>query len=72
LSGTTDILGHEPMGVVVEVGSDVKKLEKGDRVVAPFVIACGERFFCKKGLFSCCDNSNPNAKLAESSPSARR
>ena len=60
-----DILGHEPMGVVVEVGSAVKKLRKGDRVVVPFVIACGECFFCRKGLFSCCDTSNPNAKMAE-------
>jgi threonine dehydrogenase-like Zn-dependent dehydrogenase len=45
-----DILGHEPMGIVVEVGSAVKKLKKDDRVVVPFVIACGECFFCKKGL----------------------
>lgn len=60
-----DILGHEPMGVVVEVGAAVKKLQRGDRVVVPFVIACGNCFFCSKGLFSCCDNSNPNAKLAE-------
>jgi threonine dehydrogenase-like Zn-dependent dehydrogenase len=60
-----DILGHEPMGIVVEVGAAVKKLNKGDRVVVPFVIACGECFFCKKGLFSCCDTSNPNAKMAE-------
>lgn len=59
-----DILGHEPMGIVVEVGSAVKKLKKGDRVVVPFVIACGDCFFCKKKLFSCCDNSNPNASLA--------
>ncbi|MEO6572315.1 MAG: zinc-dependent alcohol dehydrogenase, partial [Polyangiaceae bacterium] len=59
-----DILGHEPMGVVVEVGTAVKKLKKGDRVVVPFVIACGDCFFCKKKLFSCCDRSNPNAKLA--------
>lgn len=60
-----DILGHEPMGVVVEVGREVKNLKNGDRVVVPFVIACGSCFFCKKGLFSCCDTSNPNAKLAE-------
>lgn len=59
-----DILGHEPMGEVVEVGSDVKNLKVGDRVVVPFVIACGECFFCKKGLYSCCDVSNPNAKIA--------
>ena len=60
-----DILGHEPMGVVVEVGREVKNLKRGDRVVVPFVIACGACFFCKKGLFSCCDTSNPNAKVAE-------
>jgi threonine dehydrogenase-like Zn-dependent dehydrogenase len=60
-----DILGHEPMGIVVEVGSAVKKLKKGDRVVVPFTISCGECWFCKKGLFSCCDTSNPNAKIAE-------
>ena len=59
-----DILGHESMGVVVEVGSAVKNIKKGDRVVVPFVIACGECFFCKKGLFSCCDTSNPNAAVA--------
>ena len=59
-----DILGHEPMGVVVEVGSAVKNLKKGDRVVVPFTISCGECFFCKKGLFSSCDTSNPNAALA--------
>jgi threonine dehydrogenase-like Zn-dependent dehydrogenase len=59
-----DILGHEPMGEVVEVGSGVKNLKVGDRVVVPFVIACGECFFCKKGLFSCCDISNPNAEIA--------
>ena len=59
-----DILGHESMGVVVEVGSAVKNLKKGDRVVVPFVIACGDCFFCKKGLFACCDTSNPNAAVA--------
>jgi threonine dehydrogenase-like Zn-dependent dehydrogenase len=60
-----DILGHEPMGVVVEVGSAVKKLKKGDRVVVPFTIACGNCFFCDKTLYSCCDNSNPNAEMAK-------
>jgi threonine dehydrogenase-like Zn-dependent dehydrogenase len=60
-----DILGHEPMGIVVDVGSGVKTLKKGDRVVVPFIIACGTCFFCAKGLFSCCDTSNPNAKLAQ-------
>ncbi len=59
-----DILGHEPMGIVVEVGSAVKKLKKGDRVVVPFVIACGGCFFCSKQLYSCCDTTNPNAAEA--------
>jgi len=60
-----DVLGHEPMGVVDEVGSAVTKLKKGDRVVVPFVIACGHCFFCSKSLFSCCDTTNPNAAVAE-------
>jgi threonine dehydrogenase-like Zn-dependent dehydrogenase len=59
-----DILGHEPMGVVVEVGSSVKRLKKGDRVVVPFTISCGSCFFCEKKLFSCCDRTNPNAAMA--------
>ena len=59
-----DIMGHEPMGVVVEVGKSVTKLRKGDRVVVPFVLACGRCFFCQKDLFSCCDTSNPNAAMA--------
>jgi threonine dehydrogenase-like Zn-dependent dehydrogenase len=59
-----DILGHEPMGIVVEVGSAVTKIKVGDRVVVPFVIACGSCFFCSKTLFSCCDTTNPNAKIA--------
>jgi len=59
-----DIIGHEPMGEVVEVGSAVKKLRKGDRVVVPFTISCGECWFCEKGLFSACDRSNPGAELA--------
>lgn len=53
-----DILGHEFMGEVVEVGPQ-STLKKGDRVVVPFPIACGECFFCKKQQFSCCDNTNP-------------
>lgn len=59
-----DVLGHEPMGEVVEVGSGVEKLKKGDRVVVPFTISCGKCFFCQKGLFSLCDTSNPNADIA--------
>ena len=59
-----DILGHEPMGEVVEVGAEVHNLKRGDRVVVPFVIACGSCFFCKKMLYSCCDTSNPNAEIA--------
>jgi threonine dehydrogenase-like Zn-dependent dehydrogenase len=60
-----DVLGHEFMGAVVEVGRGVKTLKKGDRVVVPFPIACGNCFFCQKGLFSVCENSNPNAWMAE-------
>lgn len=59
-----DILGHEPMGVVVEIGTEVKKIQKGDRVVVPFNLACGDCFFCKQSLFSLCDESNPNAEVA--------
>src|ERR1043165_332172 len=60
-----DILGHEFMGEVVEVGPEVHKLKEGDRVVVPFTIACGNCFFCKRQLFSLCDNTNPNAWMAE-------
>ena len=59
-----DILGHEFMGEVVDVGKDVKKLKKGDRVVVPFTISCGHCHFCGHDLFSLCDNSNPNADQA--------
>jgi len=59
-----DVLGHEPMGEVVEVGSQVRKFKKGDRIVVPFDIACGECWFCQKQLYSCCDNTNPNAEAA--------
>jgi len=59
-----DILGHEFMGEVVDVGADVRNLRRGDRVVVPFAIGCGRCFFCKRGLWSLCDNSNPNAARA--------
>jgi threonine dehydrogenase-like Zn-dependent dehydrogenase len=59
-----DILGHEPMGEVVELGSAVHNLKVGDRVVVPFTIACGSCFFCDRTMFSLCDNSNPNAEIA--------
>lgn len=60
-----DVLGHEFMGEVVELGSKVKNLAVGDRVVVPFNIACGGCYFCKKTMYAACDNSNPNAWLAE-------
>jgi threonine dehydrogenase-like Zn-dependent dehydrogenase len=62
-----DILGHEFMGEVVEVGAAIapEKLKTGDRVVVPFTIACRKCFFCENGLWSCCDNTNPNAWIAE-------
>ena len=59
-----DVLGHEFMGEVVELGKDVKNLKLGDRVVIPFTIACGSCFFCQQQLWSACDNSNPNAEMA--------
>lgn len=60
-----DILGHEFMGEIVATGPEVKKLKQGDRVVVPFTIACGQCYFCKQGLWSACDNTNPNAWMAE-------
>ena len=60
-----DILGHEFMGEVVDVGSEVKNLKVGDRVVVPFNMACGKCFFCEKQLFSLCDVSNRNADIAK-------
>ncbi len=60
-----DILGHEFMGEVMEVGKNVKKLKVGDRVVVPFPIACGECWSCKNDMWSLCENSNPNAWIAE-------
>lgn len=59
-----DILGHEPMGIVEEVGSAVTRIKPGDRVVVPFTISCGTCWFCQHGLFSLCDTSNPNAAMA--------
>ena len=59
-----DILGHEFMGEIVDVGSGNSRLKRGDRVVVPFAMACGSCFFCKKELFSLCDTSNPNAEIA--------
>ena len=59
-----DILGHENMGDVIELGSEVTNLKVGDRVVVPFTISCGQCWFCQKGLFSCCDRTNPNAEMA--------
>jgi threonine dehydrogenase-like Zn-dependent dehydrogenase len=60
-----DILGHEFMGIVEEVGPEVKNLKRGDRVVVPFTISCGSCFFCNRQLWSLCDNTNPNAQIAE-------
>ncbi|MET4418946.1 zinc-dependent alcohol dehydrogenase [Bradyrhizobium sp. RT3a] len=60
-----DVVGHETMGEVVDVGKDNTKLNVGDRVVVPFTISCGECFFCKNGFYSGCERSNPNAKMAE-------
>ncbi len=62
-----DVMGHEFMGVVEEVGPSVKNLKRGDRVVIPFGIACGNCYYCKNDLWSQCDNSNPNAALVEAS-----
>ncbi len=60
-----DILGHEPMGIVEEVGSEVKRIRKGDRVVIPFTISCGACWACQKELYSVCQTSNRNAELAK-------
>jgi threonine dehydrogenase-like Zn-dependent dehydrogenase len=60
-----DVLGHENMGEVVEVGRENTKLKVGDRVVVPFTIACGECFFCQRGFFSGCERTNPDHQKAE-------
>jgi threonine dehydrogenase-like Zn-dependent dehydrogenase len=60
-----DVLGHEFMGEIVEVGNQVHSLSVGDRVVIPFAIACGHCFFCRREMWSLCDNTNPNAWMPE-------
>jgi threonine dehydrogenase-like Zn-dependent dehydrogenase len=60
-----DVFGHEFMGEIVEVGSEVKKVKTGDRVLVPFTISCGNCRNCKAGKTSLCDNSNPNAWMAD-------
>jgi threonine dehydrogenase-like Zn-dependent dehydrogenase len=60
-----DVFGHEFMGEIVEVGADVKKVAAGDRVLVPFTIACGNCAHCRNGMTSLCDNSNPNAWMAD-------
>jgi threonine dehydrogenase-like Zn-dependent dehydrogenase len=60
-----DILGHETMGEVVEVGSGVKKLKVGHKIVIPFDIGCGKCHYCKDEMYAACDNSNPNAVIAD-------
>jgi threonine dehydrogenase-like Zn-dependent dehydrogenase len=59
-----DILGHEHMGIVIEVGPEVSNLKKGDRAVVPLTISCGQCWFCTKGLFSACERTNPNAEFS--------
>src|SRR3954465_2176696 len=58
--GEDYVIGHEPMGIVEEVGKDVTKVKKGDRVVIPFNVACGHCFYCEHEMESQCDNSNRN------------
>ncbi|MBV9958998.1 MAG: glutathione-dependent formaldehyde dehydrogenase [Acidobacteria bacterium] len=60
-----DILGHEFMGEIVEVGSEVRDRKVGDRVVVSFPISCGNCFFCQQEMYSLCENTNPNAWMAE-------
>jgi threonine dehydrogenase-like Zn-dependent dehydrogenase len=59
-----DVVGHETMGEIVELGHETTNLKVGDRVVVPFTISCGEFFFCQRGFFSGCERSNPNAAQA--------
>src|SRR4051794_27663881 len=58
-----DVIGHEFMGEIVEVGPEVQRLKPGDRVVVPSFISCGRCWFCKQHLFSLCDNTNPNPEM---------
>jgi threonine dehydrogenase-like Zn-dependent dehydrogenase len=60
-----DVIGHEFMGEVVDVGPEVKKVKRGDRVVVPSFICCGGCWYCKHDLYSLCDNTNPNAIMQE-------
>jgi len=60
-----DIIGHEFMGEIVDVGRDVKKVKRGDRVVVPSFICCGSCWYCRHDLYSLCDNTNPNAAMQE-------
>jgi threonine dehydrogenase-like Zn-dependent dehydrogenase len=60
-----DVLGHENMGEVVEVGPENKALKVGDRVVVPFTIACGECFFCRNGFYSGCERTTDHEKAAK-------
>lgn len=60
-----DIIGHETMGEVAEVGAGNKKLKVGDRVAVPFTVSCGECFFCTRGFFSACERSNRKADKAK-------
>jgi threonine dehydrogenase-like Zn-dependent dehydrogenase len=60
-----DIIGHEPMGIVEEVGSDVEHISPGDRVVVPFNISCGHCYFCDQQLYSQCETTRDRGKLAQ-------
>lgn len=60
-----DVIGHEFMGTIVEAGHEVKKVKKGDRVVVPSFVVCGSCWYCQQGLYSLCDNTNPNAELQQ-------
>src|SRR5690349_20769883 len=59
------VLGHEFMGVVEEAGKDVTRVKKGDRVVVPFAVSCGECFFCERDLYAACERTNPGRALLE-------